>query len=163
MASWWAPTRTRRRRAPPLWLWKTLSSTFVFCERRRSCFGRDARVSLSRLLFTHFGPWGKFVSVRFERERIFRLVKRRWFLPPRFSPMRFSRTQKTKKKKRLEKRKIVSRRRAIGCETIPTYLAETANDCADKANIVRGMECNMWRSRGGKCERESSRKNSYQK
>ena len=84
---------------------------------------------------------GKFVSVRFERERIFRLVKQRGgFSLPDFPRCDF---HKNKKKKRLEKRKIVSRRRAIGCETIPTYLAETANDCADKANIVRGMECNM--------------------
>ncbi len=83
---------------------------------------------------------GKFVYVRFERERIFRL-QRRWFLPLCRSPD-FPDAIFTKKKKQ-RKRKIVSRRRAIGCETIPTYLAETANDCADKANIVRGMECNM--------------------
>ena len=62
---------------------------------------------------------------------------------PSVSLSRFSRCDFHKKKKKQRKRKIVSRRRAIGCETIPTYLAETANDCADKANIVRGMECNM--------------------
>jgi len=54
-------------------------------------------VSFSRLLFTHFGPWGKFVSVRFERERIFRLVKRRWFRPPRFSHAIFTHTKNKKR------------------------------------------------------------------
>ena len=54
-------------------------------------------MSFSRLLFTHFGPWGKFVSVRFERERIFRLVKRRWFRPPRFSHAIFTHTKNKKR------------------------------------------------------------------
>ena len=42
-------------------------------------------MSFSRLLFTHFGPWGNSSHVRFERERIFRL-QRRWFLPLCRSP-----------------------------------------------------------------------------
>ena len=78
---------------------------------------------------------GKFVLLG-----IFRLQTE--VVSPSVSLSRFSRCDFHKKKKQ-RKRKIVSRRRAIGCETIPTYLAETANDCADKANIVRGMECNM--------------------
>jgi hypothetical protein len=42
-----------------------------------------------------------------------------------------------------KEKKIGHRREEIGCEINRTHLAETANDCADKANIVRGIECNI--------------------
>ena len=42
-----------------------------------------------------------------------------------------------------KKKKIGHRRDVIGCEINRTHLAETANDCADKANIVCGIECNI--------------------
>ena len=42
-----------------------------------------------------------------------------------------------------KKKKIGHRRDAIGCDINRAHLAETANDCADKANIVCGMECNI--------------------
>jgi len=42
-----------------------------------------------------------------------------------------------------KKKKIGHRREEIGCEINRAHLAETANDCADKANIVCGIECNI--------------------
>ena len=42
-----------------------------------------------------------------------------------------------------KKKKIGHRRDVIGCEINRTHLAVTANDCADKANIVCGIECNI--------------------
>jgi len=42
-----------------------------------------------------------------------------------------------------KEKKIGHRREEIGCEINRAHLAETANDCADKANIVCGIECNI--------------------
>jgi len=63
------------------------------------------------------------------------LSKKFW---ERESARSFGRISSNRKKK-----KIGHRREEIGCEINRAHLAETANDCADKANIVCGIECNI--------------------